>query len=132
MKNTNHQPSPLRNGLRRYFLERKEGDCFDIGEDEDLKKKLASKRKQLKAKGKGSGPYSADPLDERQVEKLWTTGAVRLKTPRQLLHLVWWNNTRMLGMRGRQEHLNCKVQDFKERGNYFEYTEHPTKTRTGK
>ena len=53
------------------------------------------------------------------MEKLWTTGAVGLKTPRQLLHLVWWNNTRMLGMRGRQEHLNCKVQDFKEEGNYY-------------
>ena len=129
-----YEPSTLttyRNGLRRYFLERKEGDCFDIGEDEDLKKKLASKRKQLKAEGKGSGPHRADPLDESQVEKLWTTGAVGLKTPRQLLHLVWWNNTRMLGMRGRQEHLNCKIQDFKDRGNYFEYTERSTKTRTG-
>ena len=65
------------------------------------------------------------------MEKLWTTGAVGLKTPRQLLHLVWWNNTRMLGMRGRQEHLNCKVQDFKDQGNYYEYTERSTKTRTG-
>ena len=96
-----------------------------------MKKKLAAKKKQLKAEGKGNRPHRADPLDENQVEKLWTTGAVGLKTPRQLLHLVWWNNTRMLGMRGRQEHLNCKVQDFKDQGNYYEYTERSTKTRTG-
>ena len=38
----------------------------------------------------------------------------------------------MLGMRGRKEHLNCKVQDFKDQGNYYEYTERLTKTRTGK
>ena len=92
-----------------------------------MKKKLASKRNQLKAEGKGSGPHRADPLDESQVERLWTTEAVGLNTPRQLFHLVWW----MLGMRDRQEHLNCKVQDFKDRGNYFEYTERSTKTRTG-
>ena len=86
-----------RNGLQRYVLERKEGDCFDIGKDEDLKKKLASKRKQLKAEGKGSGAHRADPLDESQVEKLWTTGAVV-----SCSIFFWWNNTRMLGMRGRQ------------------------------
>ena len=74
-----YEPSTLstyRNGLRRYFLERKDGDSFDIGEDEDLKKKLAAKKKQLKAEGKGNRPHRADPLDENQMEKLWTTGAV--------------------------------------------------------
>ena len=96
-----------------------------------MKKKLAAKKKQLKAEGKGNRPHRADPLDENQMEKLWTTGAVGLKTSRKLLHLVWWNNTRMLGMKGRQEHLNCKVQDFKDLGNYYEYTERSTKTRTG-
>ena len=114
-----------------YFLERKDGESFDIGEDEDLKKKLAARKKQLKAEGKGNRPHRADPLDENQVEKLWTTGAVGLKTPRQLLHLMWWNDTRMLGMRGQQKHLNCKVQDFKDQGNYYDYTERSTKTRTG-
>ena len=34
-------------------------------------------------------------------------------------------------MRGRQEHLNCKVQDFTDRGNFYEYTERSTKMRTG-
>ena len=96
-----------------------------------MKKKPAAKKKQLKAEGKGNRPHRADPLDENQVEKLWTTGAVGLKTPRQLLHLMWWNDTRMLGMRGRQKHLNCKVQDFKDQGNYYDYTERSTKTRTG-
>ena len=37
----------------------------------------------------------------------------------------------MLGMRGRQEHLNCKVQDFKDQENYYDHTERSTKTRTG-
>ena len=81
---------------------------------------LAAKKKQLKAEGKGNRPQRTDPLDENQVEKLCTTGAVGLKTPRQLLHLVRWNDTRMLGMRGRQEHKT-----------YYDYTERSTKTRTG-
>ena len=84
-----------------------------------MKKKLAAKKKQLKVEGKGNHPHKADPLDENQVEKLWTTGA------------FGFNDTRMLGMRGRQEHLDCKVQDLKDRGNYYDYTERLTKTRTG-
>ena len=37
----------------------------------------------------------------------------------------------MLGLKGRQEQLNCKIQDFKDRGAYYEYTESSSKTRTG-
>ena len=50
--------------------------------------------------------------------------------PRQLFHLIWWNNTRLLAMRGRQEHFNCKVKNFTDRGIFYEYTEHSTKRRT--
>ena len=87
----NHRPCALiyRYGLRRYFLERKDGESFNIREDEDLKKKLAAKKKPLKAEGKGNLPHRAHPLDENQAEKLWTTGVVGLKTPRQLLQLMW-------------------------------------------
>ena len=58
-----------------------EGERFDIGEDEDLKKKLSSKRKQLKSVGKGNRPNACDPLDEEQIEKLWSSGAIDLKRP---------------------------------------------------
>ena len=104
-----------RNALGRYFLDRPEaeGSRFDIGEDQDLKKKLSSKRKQLKAIGKGNRPNACDSLDEEQVRQLWSSGAIGLKTPRQLLHVMWWNNTRMLGMRATQEHLDCKLEDKK-------------------
>ncbi|KAK3752075.1 hypothetical protein QZH41_005571 [Actinostola sp. cb2023] len=36
-----------------------------------------------------------------------------------------------LGMRGTEEQLNCQIEDFKDYGIYFEYTERSTKTRTG-
>ena len=78
-----YEPSTLstyRNGLKRFLFEEKD-------EDED----------ELKAERKGNCPNRADQLDESQIEKLWTSGAVGLKTPRQLLHLMWWNNTRLLG-----------------------------------
>ena len=46
-----YEPATLttyRNGLRRYFLERREGENFGIGDDANLNKKLCEKRKQLK------------------------------------------------------------------------------------
>ena len=131
-----YEPGTLttyRNGLRRYFLERpkSEGERFDIGEDEDLKNKLSSKRKQLKSVGKGNRPNACDPLDEEQIEKLWSSGAIGLETPRQLLNLVWWNNIRMLGMRAMKEHLDCKLGDFVDKGSHFTFGERSTKTRNG-
>ena len=94
-----YEPSTLstyRNFLRRFFFERKDGESFDIREDENLKMKLASKGKQLKAEGKGNRPNRSDPLDDSQMEKLWTSGAIGLKTQRQLLHLMRWNITRFI------------------------------------
>ena len=62
---------------------------FDIGGDENLKKKLASKKKkQLKSSGKGSRPNEAHLLDEQQIENLWQSGDIGTKAPRQLLHLA--------------------------------------------
>lgn len=39
-----------------------------------------------------------------------------VKTP----DLVRWNNVRMLGLRGREEQLNSKIQNFKDQVNYLE------------
>ena len=128
-----HKPGILttyRNGLR-YFLERPEGERFNIGEDEHLKKKLSSKRKQFKSVGKGNRPNACDLLDKEQIEKLWSSGAIGLKTPWQLLNLVWWNNIRMLGMWAMKEHLDCKLGDFVEWGSHFTFGERSMKTRNG-
>ena len=63
-----YEPSTLqsyRNGLRRYFLQRKNGENFDIGGDESLKKKLVSKKKQLKnaEEWPGMGIHSGKALN---------------------------------------------------------------------
>ena len=112
--NLKHRPWALAEMvLKRYFLERKDGESFDIGEDKYFKKKLAAKKKQLKAEGKRNRPHRAVQLDENQMEKLWTTGAVGLKTPHQLLHLLWWNDNRILGMRGDKNTLTVKSKTSK-------------------
>ena len=128
-ENAEYEPGTLttyRNALRRYFLDRPEteGSRFDIGEDQE--KKLSSKRKQLKAIGKENCLNACDALDEEQVRQLWSSGVIGLKTPRQLLHLMWWNNTRMLGMRATQEHLDCKLEDFIDTGTNFTFGERST------
>lgn len=46
------------------------------GEYEDLKKNISSKRKSLKFSGKGNRPNSRVPLDEEQVERLFSSGAI--------------------------------------------------------
>ena len=72
-----YEPSTLstyRNGLRRYFLERKTSSLLILERTKIWRRSLLRKKKQLKAEGKGNRPDRADPLDENQMEKLWTTG----------------------------------------------------------
>ena len=96
-----YEPGSLQtyhNGLRRYFLHRPclpAPDNFDIGKNEEFDEvanMLSVKKKDLKRKGLGNKPNAAQPLEEDEIEKIWSTGALGLQNPRSLLHLVEWNN----------------------------------------
>ena len=108
-KGKEYEPGTLqtyRNGLRRYFLERvcpPAPDNFDIDNFEDVATMLSVKKKDLKKKGFGNKPNAAQPLEDDEVEKMWSTGAIGLQNPRSLLRLVWWNNVTHLGMRAFKE-----------------------------
>ncbi|KAK3753088.1 hypothetical protein QZH41_001787 [Actinostola sp. cb2023] len=137
-----YEPGTLqtyRNGLRRYFLERPcppAIDNFDIEkssglEFQEVADMLSTKKKNLKKQGLGNQPNAAQPVEKEDVEKLWSSGAVGLKNPRKLIHLVWWNNVTHLGMRGVKEHYDCQIQDFTITDQYIEYNELQTKNRQG-
>ena len=92
-----YEPGSLqtyRDGLRHYFLHR---PCPPAPDNFDLKKNkefaevanmLSVKKKDLKRKGLGNKPNAAQPLEEDEIEKIWSTRALGLQTPRSLLHLV--------------------------------------------
>ena len=111
--------------LPHFFLKIRNTKKRSFGEDYEpltLQSYRNDLRRYSKVQEKASRPNKAHPLDEQQIENLWESGAIGTKTPRQLLYLVLWNNIRMLGMRGGQEQLNCKIEDFKDIGTYYEYT----------
>ncbi|KAK3731509.1 hypothetical protein QZH41_008540 [Actinostola sp. cb2023] len=122
-----------------YFLERPcppAIDNFDIEkssgiEFQEVADMLSTKKKNLKKQGLGNQPNAAQPVEKEDVEKLWSSGAVGLKNPRKLIHLVWWNNVTHLGMRGVKEHYDCQIQDFTITDQYIEYNERQTKNRQG-
>ena len=62
---------------------------------------------------------------------MWSSGAIGLKNPRSLLHLVWWNNVTHLGMRGFKEQHDCQLSDFTVTEQYIEYKERQTKNHQG-
>lgn len=136
-KGKEYEPGTLqtyRNGLRRYFLERvcpPAPDNFDIDNFEDVATMLSVKKKDLKKKGFGNKPNAAQPLEDDEVEKMWSTGAIGLQNPRSLLRLVWWNNVTHLGMRAFKEQYDCQLDDFTITEQYVEYKERQTKNRQG-
>jgi len=92
---------------------------------------LSVKKKDLKKKGFGNKPNAAQPLEDDEVEKMWSTGAIGLQNPRSLLRLVWWNNVTHLGMRAFKEQYDCQLDDFTITEQYVEYKERQTKNRQG-
>ncbi|KAK3729478.1 hypothetical protein QZH41_007437 [Actinostola sp. cb2023] len=141
-KGKEYEPGTLqtyRNGLRRYFLERQcppAVDNFDIEkgsgtEFEEVAEMLSLKKKDLKKKGFGNKPNTAQPIEDEDVQKMWESGAVGMHSPRALLRLVWWNNMMHLGMRGFQEQRDCQLEDFLIKDTYIEYNERQTKNRQG-
>ena len=85
----------------------------------------------MKRNGLGNKPNAAQPLEEDEIEKIWSTGALGLQNLRSLLHLVWWNNVTHLGMRAFKEQYDCLIQDFTITNQYVEYKERQTKNRQG-
>ena len=106
-----------RNGLRRYFLERKvppAPDNFDLADKEFdiVNYHLITKRNELKRNGKGNHPNVVESITEEQLEKMWASGAIGTHSPRALLRLQWWLNTIHHGIRGRMAHHDLNIEDF--------------------
>ena len=141
-KGKEYKPGSLqtyRNGLRRYFLERPcppAPDNFDFDTKscdgfQEVANMLLFKKKDLKKKGFGNKPNAAQPLEDKDIKKLWESGAIGLDSPRALLNFVWWINVTHFGMRAIQEQHDCKLSDFTVTEEYIEYRERQTKNRQG-
>ena len=107
-----------RNGLRRYFLYRKvppAPDNFDLTDKsfDIVNRRLMSKRDDLKRKGKGNHPNAIESITPEQLDKMWAAGAIGVHAPRPLLRLQWWLNTVFHGVRGRMQHHDLNVDDFR-------------------
>ena len=76
-----------RNGLRRYFLQRPWApapDNFVIENFEEVFAMLSVKKKDLKKKGLGNKPNASEPLEDHQIEPMWSPGAIGLQNPRTM------------------------------------------------
>ena len=58
---------------------------------------LASKRKTLKAEGKGNKALSADALSPTEEDQLWSSGAMGPDTPLSLLRAMWFLTGKLMG-----------------------------------
>ncbi|XP_070548142.1 uncharacterized protein KIAA1958 homolog [Ptychodera flava] len=96
---------------------------------------LAAKRKKLKAEGKGNMPCKASALTESDETKLIESGQLGTSSPDAIINTVWFNMTKLFGLRGSNEHHQMTWGDVvvkqDQRGEYLEYNERVTKTRKG-
>lgn len=107
-------------------------------EFEDTRQALRMKQRDLKAKGKGSGPQTAEPLTDDDINKLYESNQLGKATPSSLINTLWFLNTLHFGIRGgAEEHRQIRWGDIvlkrdpSTHEEYLEYYERTTKTRTG-
>ena len=97
---------------------------------------LEGKARLLRQDGRGKRPNKARQLTQQEEEVLWEGNKLGCTNPESLIHSMWWLLTQHFGLRGRQEHHDMKMQDFRfgraDNGKEFvEFAEGPTKTRPG-
>ena len=86
--------------------------------------------------GMGNKPNKADPITEKDEEKLWNSGALGHHSPKALRNSIWYLTTKCFGLRGRQEARTLKWGDLEikqddEGEKYVQFSERQTKTRQG-
>ncbi|KAK3730140.1 hypothetical protein QZH41_015850, partial [Actinostola sp. cb2023] len=124
-KGKEYEPGTLqtyRNGLRRYFLERQcppAVDNFDIEkgsgtEFEEVAEMLSLKKKDLKKKGFGNKPNTAQPIDDEDVQKMWESGAVGMHSPRApATHTyIEYNDRQTKNRQGDEESSNKRARKY--------------------
>ena len=76
------------------------------------REKLKAARKMLKKEGKGNRTNASEPLENADIEKMWSVGVLGNSTPEILQNTVWFLLTLHMGMRGRDEHYKLQYGDF--------------------
>ena len=97
---------------------------------------LNAKAIALRQQGKGKRPNKSHPLNPDEESTLWSKGELGDTNARVLTNTNFKNLTEQLGLRGRQEHYDAYVEDFRIRNHEdgsvsIEFEENPTKTRNG-
>ena len=135
-----YEPDSLtsfRNSINRHLREQQyKYSLIDSLEFSKHREVLKAKRKQLKGKGKGRKPNSAQPLSKTDREKLYEKGYLGTNDPQALQTTVWLNNCLHFGMRTGQEHYDMKWGDVSEKATldgkiYLEMEERLSKGRDG-
>ena len=76
---------------------------------------LQARRKQLKSQGLGNKPNWAEALSDENIEMLWSQGIMGTHNASALLHMLWFLNTELLGLRGSHESRQMLWGDLEEK-----------------
>ena len=130
--------SNMRNAWQRAL--ENNGSKLNIKTDAEFqqsRKVLATRRKQLTQQGLGNKPLATRPLDQVEVDKLFTSGYFGISSPLSLQRAIWWKITTNFGYRARDESRKLCFGDIKlctdnSGKKYLEWDkERGSKTRTG-
>lgn len=85
--------------------------------------------------GIGAKVKHAEVFSTDEEDVLWKTGTLGTGSPSRLMNAVFYNNGKILCLRGGEEHQKLKISQFRfdsdEGGEYVVFTENGSKNRNG-
>ena len=102
-----------------------------------FRRTLDARMKELTAQGVGVKTKKADPITPEDEKKLWDTGVLSTDTAVGLSNAVFFYNGKAFGLRGYQEHVDCKAEQFEilydhtNKRKYVQYTPRVRKNSQG-
>ena len=94
--------------------------------------RIARERRQL---GIGAEVKHAEVISVDEEDKLWRMGTLGTTSPSSLLNAIFFNNGKILCLRGGEEHRRLKLSQFEfgsdEGGDYVVFVENGSKNRSG-
>ncbi|XP_075704689.1 uncharacterized protein LOC142710905 [Rhinoderma darwinii] len=93
---------------------------------------MRERQSYLKTLGKGAHPNQAEPLSERDIERLYASGAIGLHSPTALLHMLFFNIGLHFSLRTLEQHgLKWGDITLKSDPQGRKYLEHTKKLASG-
>ena len=114
------------NGNHINFLDEKDSKIYEF------RRALSARMTELTAQGIGTSVKQTEPVNQQTEDILWEKGLLDNSSSKAILNTMFFNNSKLFGLRGVAEDRNVSVDQFEigkdQHGTYLQFNGRANKT----